>query len=127
MRISDWSSDVCSSDLLILWNTGAILLLVGQNATLAALAQDYIRVYMWSIPLFLTTLAFRNFLAALERPMWSLIVGVVGLLGNILFNYAFIFGKLGLPAPGIVWAGVGSRRKHGRAMCRARVWQNVGS
>src|SRR3546814_3099018 len=27
--------------LLILWNTGAILLLVGQNATLAALAQDY--------------------------------------------------------------------------------------
>src|SRR3546814_7672222 len=73
--------------LLILWNTGAILLLLGQNATLAALAQDYIRVYMWSIPLFLTTLAFRNFLAALERPMWSLIVGVVGVLGNILFNY----------------------------------------
>src|SRR3546814_17003494 len=63
---------------------------------------------MWSIPLFLTTLAFRNFLAALERPMWSLIVGVVGVLGNILFNYAFIFGKLGMPALGIVGAGVGS-------------------
>src|SRR3546814_18574627 len=63
---------------------------------------------MWSIPLFLTTLAFRNFLAALERQMWSLIVGVVGVLGNILFNYAFIFGKLGMPALGIVGAGVGS-------------------
>src|SRR3546814_18659524 len=111
MRISDWSSDVCSSDLLILWNTGAILLLVGQNATLAALAQDYIRVYMWSIPLFLTTLAFRNFLAALERPMWSLIVGVVGVLGNILFNYAFIFGQPGMTAPGIGHSGRASWRE----------------
>ena len=26
--------------LLILWNTGAILLLLGQNATLSALAQE---------------------------------------------------------------------------------------
>ncbi len=94
--------------LLILWNTDAILRLLGQNAKLSALAQEYVRVYMWSIPLFLTTLAFRNFLAALERPMWSLIVGVVGVLGNIVFNYAFIFGKLGMPGLGIVGAGVGS-------------------
>ena len=94
--------------LLILWNTGAILLLLGQNATLSALAQEYVRIYMWSIPLFLATLAFRNFLAALERPMWSLVVGVVGVLGNIVFNYALIFGKFGMPALGIVGAGVGS-------------------
>ncbi len=94
--------------LLILWNTGAILLLLGQDAGLAALAQDYIRAYMWSIPLFLATLVFRNFLAALERPMWSLVVGVVGVLGNILFNYALIFGHFGMPALGVVGAGVGS-------------------
>jgi len=94
--------------LLILWNAGAILLLLGQNATLSALAQEYVRIYMWSIPLFLATLAFRNFLAALERPMWSLVVGVVGVLGNIVFNYALIFGKFGMPALGIVGAGVGS-------------------
>ena len=94
--------------LIILWNTGAILTLLGQDAQLAALAQDYIRAYMWSIPLFLTTLAFRNFLAALERPRWSLIVGVVGVLGNILFNYSLIFGKFGMPALGVVGAGVGS-------------------
>ncbi|WP_293968333.1 MATE family efflux transporter [Sphingopyxis sp.] len=94
--------------LIILWNTGAILTLLGQDARLSALAQDYIRAYMWSIPLFLTTLAFRNFLAALERPRWSLIVGVVGVLGNILFNYSLIFGRFGMPALGVVGAGVGS-------------------
>ena len=94
--------------LLILWNTGAILNLLGQERVLAVLAQDYVRAYMWSIPLFLATLAFRNFLAALERPMWSLIVGVIGVAGNILFNYTLIFGKFGFPALGLVGAGVGS-------------------
>ncbi|KTE14074.1 MATE family efflux transporter [Sphingopyxis sp. H115] len=94
--------------LFILWNTGAILNLLGQDRVLAALAQDYVRAYMWSIPLFLATLAFRNFLAALERPMWSLVVGVVGVAGNILFNYTLIFGKFGFPALGLVGAGVGS-------------------
>lgn len=94
--------------LVILWHTGAILTLLGQDARLSALAQDYVRAYMWSIPLFLTTLAFRNFLAALERPRWSLIVGVVGVIGNILFNYSLIFGNFGMPALGVVGAGVGS-------------------
>jgi multidrug resistance protein, MATE family len=94
--------------LLILSQTGAILRLLGQDAGLAALAQDYVRAYMWSIPLFLATLAIRNFLSALERPMWSLVIGIAGVIGNIGFNYVLIFGKLGLPALGVVGAGVGS-------------------
>lgn len=94
--------------LLILWHTGPILGFLGQEPHLAALAQDYVRAYMWSIPLFLATLAIRNFLSALERPMWSLVIGIAGVLGNIIFNYVLIFGKLGLPALGVVGAGVGS-------------------
>lgn len=94
--------------LLTLSQAGAILRLLGQDAGLAALAQDYVRAYMWSIPLFLATLAMRNFLSALERPMWSLVIGIAGVLGNIIFNYVLIFGKLGLPALGVVGAGVGS-------------------
>lgn len=94
--------------LLLLWHTGPILRLLGQDAGLASLAQDYVRAYMWSIPLFLSTMAIRNFLSALERPLWSLVIGVLGVLGNIVFNYVLIFGKLGLPALGVVGAGVGS-------------------
>jgi multidrug resistance protein, MATE family len=92
----------------LLWNTGAVLRLLGQDAQLAALAQDYIRAYLWSIPLFLITMSLRNFLSVLERPMWSLVIGVIGVVGNIGFNYVLIFGKLGLPAFGIVGAGLGS-------------------
>lgn len=94
--------------VLLLWNTGAVLLLLGQDARLAQLAQDYIRAYLWSIPIFLVTMSLRNFLSALERPMWSLVIGVIGVLGNVVFNYVLIFGKLGLPAFGIVGAGLGS-------------------
>ena len=94
--------------VLLLWNTGAVLILLGQDARLAALAQDYIRAYLWSIPIFLVTMSLRNFLSALERPMWSLVIGVIGVLGNVVFNYVLIFGKLGLPAFGIVGAGIGS-------------------
>jgi MATE family multidrug resistance protein len=92
----------------LLWNTGAVLRLLGQDPELAALAQDYIRAYLWSIPLFLVTMSLRNFLSALERPMWSLIIGVIGVVGNVGFNYVLIFGKLGVPAFGIVGAGLGS-------------------
>ena len=94
--------------MLILWQTGSILRLLGQQPALASLAQDYVRAYMWSIPLFLATLAIRNFLSALERPMWSLVIGIAGVLGNIVFNYVLIFGKFGFPALGVVGAGVGS-------------------
>ncbi len=93
---------------LILWNTETILLAMRQVPELAAKAQTYVRVYMFSILPFLITLVMRNFISALERPIWSMVIGVIGVLGNIIFNYVLIFGKLGFPALGIVGAGIGS-------------------
>jgi multidrug resistance protein, MATE family len=93
---------------LLLWNTQAVLLMLGQRGDLAALAQDYVRAYMWSILPFMWLLVCRNFLSALERPMWSLVIGIAGVFANAAFNYVLIFGKLGVPALGIVGAGIGS-------------------
>ena len=93
---------------LFLWQTEAVLLALGQQADLAAKAQVYVRAYMWSILPFMWLLVTRNFLSALERPMWSLVIGVAGVFANAGFNYVLIFGKLGLPALGIVGAGIGS-------------------
>lgn len=91
-----------------LWHTEAVLLALGQQAELAEKAQTYVRAYMWSILPFMWLIVTRNFLSALERPMWSLIIGIAGVFANAAFNYVLIFGKLGFPAFGIIGAGIGS-------------------
>jgi MATE family multidrug resistance protein len=93
---------------VLLWQAEQLLLALGQQPELAAKAQSYVRAYMWSMLPFLWLLVCRNFLSALERPGWSLIIAIAGVLANAAFNYALIFGKFGLPALGIVGAGIGS-------------------
>lgn len=93
---------------LLLWNTESILLTFGQQPDLAEKAGLYVAAYMWSILPFLFFLVLRNFVSALEQPIWALIISIVGVLSNALFNYALIFGKFGVPAFGIVGAGIGS-------------------
>lgn len=90
---------------LILWNGRALLLLMGQNADTAALAQNYLRAIA---PGFIPGLGFavlKSFLSALSQPQLVIITVVLGTLLNITANYVLMFGKLGLPALGL--AGIG--------------------
>tara|TARA_R110000850_G_scaffold8844_4_gene32528 strand:+ start:682 stop:2070 length:1389 start_codon:yes stop_codon:yes gene_type:complete len=93
---------------MILWNTETILLAFGQQPDLAAMAGTYISAYMWSILPFLFFVILRNFISALEQPVTALIISIIGVLANALFNYALIFGKFGVPAFGVIGAGIGS-------------------
>lgn len=93
---------------IILWNTEFILLTIGQIPELAALAQEYVRAYMWCQLPFLWLIIIRNYLSAVEKPLWSLTVGIGGVIANILFNYALIFGNWGMPALGLTGAGIAS-------------------
>lgn len=93
---------------IILWNTETILLTFGQQPDLAAMAGTYISAYMWSILPFLFFIILRNFISALEQPVTALIISIIGVLANALFNYALIFGKFGVPAFGVIGAGIGS-------------------
>lgn len=93
---------------IILWNTENILLTFGQQPDLAEIAGTYISAYMWSILPFLFFIILRNFISALEQTVWALIISVIGVLSNAVFNYALIFGKFGVPEFGVVGAGIGS-------------------
>lgn len=93
---------------LVLWNTESLLLILGQQADLANIAGTYISAYMWSILPFLFFIILRNFVSALEQPVWALIISVISVVANALFNYVLIFGKLGVPALGALGAGIGS-------------------
>lgn len=57
------------------------------------------------IPLFIFN-TLRSFIDALGQTRISMIIILISLPINILFNYIFIFGKLGIPALGGIGAGV---------------------
>ncbi len=93
---------------ILLWNTESILVFFGQQPDLARNAGLYISAYMWSILPFLCFIILRNFVSALEQPVWALIISIIAVLANALFNYALIFGKFGVPEFGVIGAGIGS-------------------
>jgi multidrug resistance protein, MATE family len=93
---------------LIMWHTESIMLLFGQEPELAKGAGMFIHGYQWSMLPFLIFQAMRNFLAALERPGWVLVVSVAGIGLNALICWSLIFGHFGLPALGLFGAGLGT-------------------
>jgi MATE family multidrug resistance protein len=92
----------------LLWNTEGILLLLGQEPALSADAAKLVRPLQWGLLPFLFFIVLRSFISALERPIWSLIVGAAAVLFNGVVNYALIFGAGPLPPLGLTGAGIGS-------------------
>ena len=89
-----------------LWFTRPILLLFGQEAELAQMAQDYMRIAQWSmIPAFIL-IGLRSFLTSIEKANAVLWITVFTATLNGLLNYAFIFGNWGAPRLEMEGAGV---------------------
>lgn len=108
-RQSLWVAAIATVPLwLLLWNGERVILLLGQQPDLARDAGLFLRGYMWAILPWLLFQAMRNFLSALERPAWILIVSAIGIALNAVLGWALIFGRLGLPALGIFGGGLAS-------------------
>ncbi|MGG5811610.1 MATE family efflux transporter [Falsiroseomonas sp. CW058] len=93
---------------VLLWHTAPVLEALGQDPALAALAQDYVRALMWGLPPFCAFVVLRGFLSAEERPAAALHVSLAGIALNIPLNAWLIHGGAGLPALGVVGAGLAS-------------------
>lgn len=91
---------------LLLWNAQRILLAMGQDATLSREAGELMHGLQWALLPFLGFTTLRNFISALERPVWAVVIMVCGIPFNILIGWALIFGHLGLPALGLFGAGL---------------------
>jgi MATE family multidrug resistance protein len=108
-RQSLWAAAMMTvPTLIVLWNAERVILALGQEPELARLAGRFLRGYMWVIPSWMLFQCMRNFVSALERPGWILVISTAGIPLNALVSWALIFGHFGMPRLGIIGGGIGS-------------------
>ncbi len=86
---------------------------LGQQPELARGAASMVHTLMWGMLPFLGMVVLRSFLSARNRTIWALIVTLLGVVANAVLNYGLILGGFGLPALGLVGAGLGSSLVNG--------------
>lgn len=112
-RMGLWLSVLYSAAAMpLLWGSEAILLQMGQKATVAADAGRYLRVAGWGLFPALLVMVLKSYLAALERTQIVLWITVLAALVNAVANYGLIFGHWGLPELGIRGAAIASIGTH---------------
>ncbi len=94
--------------MFVLWHGESILLALGQDPEVSAIAAEYLRVMQWSMYPSLFVAALRSFLTSIERSQIVLWATVVGAVINALLDYVLIFGYWGFPQLGILGAGIAS-------------------
>ncbi|WP_269901344.1 MATE family efflux transporter [Paenalcaligenes faecalis] len=97
---------VCIPFWFALWHADAVWIALGQNPDTIEHAIQYVRTVQWSLLPYLGYIVIRSFFAALEKPLWTLIIAIAGICTNALFAWLFIFGHWGLPTMGIAGAGL---------------------
>ncbi len=90
----------------IFWWSKHILLALGQNPEVAALAQDYMRVAGLGMAPALVVTVLQSYLSALHRTQVVLWVTLGAVAVNIGVNWALIFGNWGFPELGVQGAAV---------------------
>ncbi len=91
---------------LLIWNAAPFLRAFGQAEANVTLAEAYLRAAVWGIVPSFWLLVLRSFAIALTRPRPVLVIAIVGAGLHVLIEYALMFGHFGLPALGVVGAGV---------------------
>jgi MATE family multidrug resistance protein len=90
----------------LLAGSETFLLLLGQDPDLSRDAARYTLVQIPSVPMYLAFMALRQYLQGRELMRPALWVILVANFFNVAANYVLIFGKLGVPALGLVGAGI---------------------
>ena len=92
--------------LPIFWWSGPILLALGQNPEVSAIAQDYMRIVGFGLAPALVVTVLQSYLSALHRTQVVLWVTLAAVGLNIAVNWALIFGNWGFPELGAKGAAV---------------------
>ena len=90
---------------LLIWHSGSLLRLLGQEPGNVVLASSYLRAIAWGYLPGLGFAVLRSFVSALSRPRFIIVTMIGGTLFNVAANYVLALGKFGFPALGL--AGLG--------------------
>jgi len=91
---------------LIVWVCSVYFHLFRQQAQVTRLAVPYLHVLNIGTVFMLLFYAVKNFSDGIGYTKPSAIITLIGLLMNIGLNWVLIFGKLGMPAYGLLGAGI---------------------
>lgn len=78
---------------------------LGQDEKVLQKALPYFQLLIWSLPGIMLFQTFRQFFDGLGNTKPGMIFSLSANLMNVILNYGLIYGKMGLPAMGIVGAG----------------------
>jgi MATE family multidrug resistance protein len=107
VRVGLWSAlFIAVPCWLALWRSEPILLAMGQDPDLSALAGAYVHTLQWALLPAWGFIVLRSFISALERPLWSFVIGLgtVGL--NAAANWCLMLGHCGCRPLGISGSGL---------------------
>ena len=85
-----------------------VMSITTNNPELLAVAVRYGKVVAFSYALNSFVMVFTGTMRSCEQPLFGMAVVIAGMASNVLFNWMFIFGKLGAPALGVEGAALGT-------------------
>lgn len=91
---------------LVLWWSEPLLVALGQDAALSAQAAAYVHALQWALLPSWGFLVLRAFVGALERPGWSLLIGLAAVAFNAAANGCLMLGYWGCRPRGIAGSGL---------------------
>jgi MATE family multidrug resistance protein len=107
LRVGMWAGIFAGVPITyLLLHTEKILLWFGQPPQLAALAGNYLDGMAWCLTPAWLFIALRSFMSAINQPRPALWITLAAIPANTALAYALIYGAAGLPALGILGAGL---------------------
>jgi MATE family multidrug resistance protein len=91
--------------VIVFVQAGPLLRFAGQDAVTASAAAGYLRAMAWGFPFALGFTALRGLLEGHGDTRPILVVAAIGVGLNVVANDVLMFGRLGLPALGLVGTG----------------------
>lgn|GEM_PF-3514312 len=92
--------------MLLGWYLTDLMALTDQDPEIMAVGQEYLRAMIWHIPASFMFMALRQVVTGLSRPLVITFIMIAAVPTNLVLNIVLVFGWAGIPALGVVGAGI---------------------